>query len=111
MELLLCFVVTFAILTFILSVREMSYKKVFHKPKADSIIIISLYSDDFSEIYLKYQMELIKNSRINTRKVVLLDKGLEPEQYKICENIVKYNDMLELVNANEFFGCIEVLLK
>ena len=56
-------------------------------------------------------MELIKNSRINTRKVVLLDKGLDPEQYKICENIVKYNDMLELINANEFFGCIEVLLK
>lgn len=111
MELLLCFVVTFAILTFILSVREMAYKKVFHKPKVDSIIIISLYSDDFSEIYLKYQMELIKNSRINTRKVVLLNKGLNPEQYEICENIVKYNDMLELVNANEFFGCIEVLLK
>lgn len=111
MELLLCFVVTFALITFILSVREISYKKVFYKYKSDSLIIIPLYADDFSEMYLKRRMELIKNSSIDVCKVVLIDMGLTSECYEICENIIKYNDMLELVKKDGLSDYIDELLK
>ena len=111
MELLLCFVITFSVITFVLSVRELSYKKVFYKHKSDSIVIIPLYNDDFSEIYLKHHMDLIKNSRINICKVVLLDNGLTLEQYKICENVVKNNAMLDLITINQLSDYIDGLLK
>lgn len=111
MELLLCFVITFAILNFVLSVREISYKKVFYKYKTDSIMIISLNSDDFSEIYLRHRVELIKNSGLDVCKVVLVDNGLTSEQHEICQNIIKNNDMIKLVNINEIYGFVEALLK
>lgn len=111
MELLLCFVITFAVLIFILSVREISYKKVFYKHKFDSIIVIPMNSDNFSEIYLKYCIELIKNSDITMSKVILLDNGLDFEQYEICENIAKYNDMLKLIRKSDLIGYVDELLK
>ena len=111
MELLLCFVIIFAVLTFVLSVKEMSYKKVFYKYKSDIIIIIPLCSDTFSEIYLKYRMESIKNSDINVCKVILINKGLDSEQYEICKNIIKNNNMLQFITDNELSDCIDGLLK
>ena len=111
MELLLCFVIIFAILTFVLSVKEMSYKKVFYKYKSDIIIIIPLYSDTFSEMYLKYRIDSIKNSNINICKVVLVDNGLDSEQYEICKNIIKNNNMLQFITDDELSDCIGKLLK
>ncbi len=111
MELLLCFIITVAILSFVLLIREISYKIVFYKYKFDSIIIIPLYSEEFSEIYLKYRIELIKNSNIDICKVILLDKGLSTEQCKICENIIKHNDILKFISISELSECISVLLK
>jgi len=111
MELLLCFVIIFTIITFVLSIKEISYKKVFYKHKSNSIIIIPLYVEDFSEIYLKHYIEVIKNSEISVYKVILIDNGLTLEQRQISDNIIKHNDMIEFINTNDLSCCIEALLK
>ena len=111
MELLLCFVVVFGIITFILTVREVSYKKVFRKHKSSALIIIPLTEESFSEIYLKFYIDTIKNSNIDLCKVVLLNTDLVSEQCEICNKICDENDMIEFLNGHEMIDYIGTLLK
>lgn len=111
MELLLCFVVVFGIITFILTVREVSYKKVFRKHKSSALIIIPLSEDDFSEVYLKFYVDTIKNSNIDLCKVILLDINLTSEQCEICNKICDKNEMIEFLNGYEIVDYIGALLK
>lgn len=111
MELLLCFVISFGIIIFVLSIKEISYKKIFSKYNLDFIIIIPLYSCDFSEIYLKSKIELIKNSNVDVHKVILLNKGLTSEQYDICQNIVKNNNMFQIITLDEISDSVIESLK
>lgn len=111
MELLLCFVIVFGIITFVLTIREISYKRVFRKHNSDSVIIVPLSDESFSEIYLRFYIDSIKNSGIDLCKVILLDKGLTFEECEICNKICESNVMIEFVKHSEITDYIEVLLK
>ncbi len=111
MELLLCFVIVFGIVTFILTVREVSYKKVFRSRKSSALIIIPLSEEDFSEIYLKFYIDTIKNNNIDLCKVILLDTNLTSEQCEICDKICDKNEMIEFLKGYEVVDYIGALLK